>query len=154
MKADLFHSLFHFGFNESPHQCNPGSLLLVESGIKITTNVFPAKVYSRVNILWLEFATQTKQFQEIVSVQSQLVSFIQKQNGIEKRQWNIGFFFFENMYFCCTFSLKMKIQKILSTLSTGYFLKIAKIIPSKKNHSVQIAKIISRKTQEIANPHK
>ena len=33
MKADLFHSLFHFGFNESPHQCNPGSLLLVESGI-------------------------------------------------------------------------------------------------------------------------
>ena len=32
-KADLFHSLLHFGFNESSHQCNPGSLLLVESGI-------------------------------------------------------------------------------------------------------------------------
>ena len=32
-KADLFHSLLHFGFNESPHQCNPGSLLLVDFGI-------------------------------------------------------------------------------------------------------------------------
>ena len=39
------------------------------------------------------------------------------------------FFLFENMYFCCT-----KIQKILSTLGTEYFLKIAKIIPSKKKH--------------------
>ena len=32
-KADLFHSLLYFGFNESPHQCNPGSLLLVDFGI-------------------------------------------------------------------------------------------------------------------------
>ena len=63
-------------------------------------------------------------------------------------------FLFDNMYFCCTSSLKTKIQKILSTLGTGYFLKIAKIIPSKKNHSVQIVKISSRKTPKIANPHK
>ena len=34
-KADLFHSLLHFGFNQSPYQCNSGSLLLVESGILV-----------------------------------------------------------------------------------------------------------------------
>ena len=44
--------------------------------------------------------------------------------------------------------------KILSTLGTGYFLKIAKLIPSKKNQFVLIAKIRSRKTQNIANPEK
>ena len=32
-KADLFQSLLHFDVNESPHQCNPGSLSLMESGI-------------------------------------------------------------------------------------------------------------------------
>ena len=37
---------------------------------------------------------------------------------------------------------------MLSTLGTGYFLKIAKIIPSKKNHSLQIAKISFCKTQK------
>ena len=31
---------------------------------------------------------------------------------------------FENMYFCCTYSIK---TKILSMLGTGYFLKIVKI---------------------------
>ena len=38
-------------------------------------------------------------------------------------------------------------------LGTGYFLKSQKLIPSKKNQSVPIAKISSRKTQKIANPH-
>ena len=37
-------------------------------------------------------------------------------------------------------------------LGTGYFLKI--VIRSKKNQSVLIAKISSRKTQKIANPQK
>ena len=55
-----------------------------------------------------------------MSVQSQLVSFIQKQNGIQR---NTGLLF-ENMYFYCTYSIK---TKILSMLGTGYFLKIAKI---------------------------
>ena len=55
-----------------------------------------------------------------MSVQSQLVSFIQKQNGIQR---NTGLLF-ENMYFYCTYSIK---TKILSMLVTGYFLKIAKI---------------------------
>ena len=52
-----------------------------------------------------------------MSVQSQLVSFIRKQSGI---QWNTGLLF-ENMYFYCTYSLK---TKILSMQGTGYFLKI------------------------------
>ena len=39
-------------------------------------------------------------------------------------------------------------------LGTGYFLKSQKLIPSKKNQSVLIAKISSRETQEIANPQK
>ena len=45
-------------------------------------------------------------------------------------------------------------MKILSMLDTGYFLKSQKLIPSKKNQSVLIAKISSRKTQKIANPQK
>ena len=36
-------------------------------------------------------------------------------------------------------------------LGTGYFLKIANINLNKKNQSVLIVKISSRKTQEIAN---
>ena len=39
-------------------------------------------------------------------------------------------------------------------LGTGYFLKSQKLIPSKKNQSVLIAKISSRKTKKIANPQK
>ena len=58
---------------------------------------------------------------------------------------------FENMYFCCTYSIK---TKILSMLATGYFLKSQKLIPSKKNQSVLIAKISSRKTQKIVSPQK
>ena len=51
-----------------------------------------------------------------MSVQSQLVSFIQKQR-------NTGLLL-ENMFFYCRYSIK---TKILSMLGTGYFLKIAKI---------------------------
>ena len=39
-------------------------------------------------------------------------------------------------------------------LGTEHFLKSQKLIPSKKNQSVLIAKISSRKTQKIANPQK
>ena len=52
------------------------------------------------------------------------------------------------MYFYCTYSIK---TKILSMLGTGYFLKSQKLIPSKKNQSVLIAKISSRKTGEGPN---
>ena len=55
-----------------------------------------------------------------MSVQLQLVSFTQKQNGIQR---NTGLLF-KNMYFYCMDSIK---TKILSMLGTGYFLKIAKI---------------------------
>ena len=39
-------------------------------------------------------------------------------------------------------------------LGTGHFLKSQKLITSKKNQSVLIAKISSRKTQKIVNPQK
>ena len=39
-------------------------------------------------------------------------------------------------------------------LGTGTFWKMQKIIPRKKNQSVLIAKISSRKTQKIADPQK
>ena len=51
-----------------------------------------------------------------MSVQSQLVSFIQKQR-------NTGLLL-EHMFFYCRYSIK---TKILSMLGMGYFLKIAKI---------------------------
>ena len=39
-------------------------------------------------------------------------------------------------------------------LGLGTFWKSQKLIPNKKNQSVLIAKIRSRKTQKIANPQK
>ena len=51
-----------------------------------------------------------------MSVQSQLVSFIQKQRNTD--------LLLENMFFYCRYSIK---TKILSMLGMGYFLKIAKI---------------------------
>ena len=84
------------------------------------------------------------QYQEIVSVQSQLVSFFRKNTDAH-------LVLFENMYFYCTYSIK---TTILSVLGTGYFMKSQKLIPSKKNQSVLIAKISSHKTQKTANPQK
>ena len=81
-----------------------------------------------------------------MSVQSQLISFIQKQHGIQR---NTGLVF-ENMYFYCTYSTK---TKILSMLGTGYFLKITKInSQQEKPNYLSFAKISSRKTQRIADP--
>ena len=56
--------------------------------IKITAKIFPAKIYSRVNILQLEFATQEYSTKQSCLFKSQLVSFIKKHNGIK---WNTGF---------------------------------------------------------------
>ena len=58
-----------------------------------------------------------------MSVQSQLVSVIQQQNGVER---DTGLLF-ENMYFYyfyCTYSIK---TKILSMLGTEHLLNITKI---------------------------
>ena len=60
-----------------------------------------------------------------MSVQLQLASFIQKQDGIQRitgftKGTNIVVLF-ENMYFYCTYLTK---TKILSMLGTGYFLII------------------------------
>ena len=49
------------------------------------------------------------------------------------------------------------LNKNENILNAGYWVlseKSQKLIPSKKNHSVLIVKISSRKTQKIANPQK
>ena len=51
--------------------------------INITTNIFPAKIYSRVNILRLKFATQKYSTKKSCLFKSRL-SFVQKQNGIQR----------------------------------------------------------------------
>ena len=112
--------------------------------IKITAQILPAKTYSRGNTVCSNLNYTRIQYQEIVSVQSQLVSFFQKNTDAH-------LVLFENMYFYCTYSIK---TTILSMLGTGYFLKSQKLIPSKKNQSVLIAKICSHKTQKTANPQK
>ena len=68
----------------------------------------------------------------------------------EKKRYTVNYWFyigypFDHMYFYCTYLTK---TKILSMLGTGYFLKIAKLIPSKKNQSVLMAKISFRKTKK------
>ena len=76
------------------------------------------------------------QYYEIVSVQSQLVSFIQKQQ-------NAGSLF-ENMYCYWTYT-----QEKREYYNAGYtFWKSQKLIPSKKSQSVSIAKISSPETQK------
>ena len=76
-------------------------------------------------------------------VQSQLVSFIQKQRDTG--------LLLENMFFYWT---PLNKNENNTMLGAGYFLKIAKLIPRQKNQSVLIAKISSRKTPKIANPQK
>ena len=59
---------------------------------------------------------------------------------------------FENMHFYCTYSIINE-----NIFNFGYWVlseNRKKLIPSKKNQSVLIAKISSRKTQKIANPQK
>ena len=80
--------------------------------IEITTNIFSTKICSRVNILSLKFATQKYSTKNRVC----LIITCHKQQ-------NTGLLF-ENMYFYCTYSIKMG---ILSMADTGYFLKITKI---------------------------
>ena len=68
----------------------------------------------------------------MVSVQLQLVFFVQKQIGI---QWNAGstVVLFGNMYFYCTYSIK---TKILSMLGTGYFQEPIKFDGLLMRHSI------------------
>ena len=84
--------------------------------MKITANIFPAKIYSRVNVL------------------SKLLHKILVLHRLRYAHRSI----LENMYFYFTYSIK---TKIISMLGTGYFLKIAKInsqqekpiFPNRKN---------------------
>ena len=87
--------------------------------MKITANIFPAKIYSTVNIFQLKFATQKYSTKKSCLFNHNLSLSLRKQNGIQR---NTGLLF-ENMYFYCEYSIKMKILM----LDTGYFLKIAKI---------------------------
>ena len=80
---------------------------------KNTTNIFSAKIYSRVNILYLEFATQRHITQK---------SCLFNHNLSKKTKY--WFIVRKSVYFYCTYSIN---AKILSILGTGYFLKMAKI---------------------------
>ena len=75
--------------------------------MKITANIFPAKIYSSVNILSNLNSLHKHSVLRNRDLQSQLVSFIQKQR-------NTGLLL-ENMYFYCTYSIKTKILWMLGT---------------------------------------
>ena len=83
-------------------------------------------------------------YQEIVSVQSQLVSFF------SEKYWRILSIVWKYVFLLHVLNK----TTILSVLGTGLFLKSQKLIPSKKNQSVLIAKISSHKKQKTANPQK
>ena len=82
-----------------------------------------------------------------MSVQSQLVSFIQKQNGIQR---NTGLLF-ENVNSHCTYSIK---TKILSMLGTVYFLTIAKINSQREKPICPNGKNYFPQNKKHANPQK
>ena len=110
--------------------------------IIITANIFPARIYTRVNILQLKVATQKYSTKKSCLFNHNLsLSF--KQNGIQR---NTGLLF-ENMYFCFTHSIN---TKILSMLGTGYFLKIAKINSQREKSNLSQ----SQKLVPAANPQK
>ena len=108
--------------------------------------MFPAKIYSKGNTVFSNLNSLHKNTASRNRVCSMTT-------GLFFLERNIGahLVLCENMYFYCTYSIK---TTILSMLGTGYFLKSQKLIPSKKNQYVLIAKISSHKTQKIANPQK
>ena len=90
--------------------------------IKITATIFPAKIYSRVIIFVLRFATlNTEVKNRVCSITTWL------------------------RYFYCTYLTKTKFYQcwVLGTLW-----KWQKLVPSEKKQSVLISKISSRKTQK------
>ena len=101
--------------------------------IKITAQIFPAKTYSRGNTVCSNLNSLHKNTvarNRVCSITTGLFS---------QKNTDAHLVLFENMYFYCTYSIK---TTILSMLGTGYFriLKSQKLIPSKKNQSVLIAK--------------
>ena len=115
-----------------------------------TANISPAKIYSRVNILDLKFATQNYSInKEVVSVRfcnrmtKKSNLFCSFNTGYAKRS-----VFFKNMYFHCTYLIKTD-ENIINDFSGTFFLSFAKkSVPSKKNQSVLNAKISSWKIQK------
>ena len=114
--------------------------------IKITAKIFPANIYPRGNTVFSNLNSLHKN-----TVPRNRVCSITTGLFLSETNTDARLVLFENMYFYCTYSIK---TKILSMLGTGYFLKSQKLIPSKKNQSVLIAKISSRKTQKTANSQK
>ena len=103
--------------------------------IKITAQIFPAKTYSRGNTVCSNLNSLHKN-----TVPRNRVCSITTGLFFSETNTDAHLVLFENMYFYCTYSTK---TKILSMMGTGYFLKSQKLIPSKKNQSVLIAKISS-----------
>ena len=114
--------------------------------IKISANIFLAKIYSRVNALFSNLNSLLKN--TVLRNYNLSLSFRNKSVYNEVRvlhRVRTSYYCLKNMYFYCTYSIK---TKKLSMLGTGYFLRIPKINLNKKNQSVLIVKISSRKTQK------
>ena len=100
--------------------------------IKITANIFPAKIYSRVNILSLKFATRKYSTNKSCLFNHNLsLSFRNKTVYNE-----IPVYCFENLYFCCKYSIKTKILPVLgSGCKKNQSFLIAKLVPAKHKKS-------------------
>ena len=111
--------------------------------IPITANIFPAKSYSRVNILQLKFATQ---------------KYSTKKSCLFNHNSSLSFRNNEIMVYCLKICVSItrtqEKRKYYQCYVQGTFYKPQNLIPWKKNQSVLIAKISSRKTQKIANRQK
>ena len=121
----------------------------------IRKNKFPqikinAKIYSILNFLLNSLHKNTILRNRVCS---QLVSFVQKQNGIRMNYWfYIGYAHRSIVrYFYCTYSIK---TKILSMLGLVLSETQQKLIPSKKHQSVLIAKLVPAKHTKKPNSRK
>ena len=85
--------------------------------IKITANMFPAKIYSRVNILWLKFTTQ-----KYSTKKSCLFNHNSSLHSETTKYWFIAW---KYVFLLHVFNKKPKYYQCW--VGTGYFLKIAKI---------------------------
>ena len=130
-------------------------MININSQIKITTHIFPAKIYSRVNILQLKFAIQIYNTKKSCLFNHNL--------SLSFRNDEILVYCLKIiMYFYCMYSIK---TKLLSMVGTRYFLKITEInsqqekpiCPNRKNQflqntkSCQSAKLINSRKNFV--PH-
>ena len=137
----------------------PAIRLKLSSQKFITANIFPAKIYFRVNIPKLKLATQKCSTLKQLYPLNYNLSLSFRNKVINKNDpWaklSLVFAGLRPLWYClCIFFARTqsKNDNIINNLS-GTFWKTQKLTPSKKSQSVLIAKISSAKIQKkIANP--